>query len=79
MQSSGLCMNAVTQTPQTISLLEVIQLKWMLAGEGVYLHVERLMSDAAYADQALKRAAESTSPTLRAMAQRLRTRPQGLG
>jgi len=87
MQSPGLCMNAVTQTSQTISLLEVIQLKWMLAGEGVYLHVERLiylhverlMTDAAYADRALKRAAESTSPTLRAMAARLRMRLPCLG
>jgi hypothetical protein len=72
-------MNAVTQVHQTISLLEVIQLKWMLAGEGVYLHVERLMSDPTYADQALQRAAESTSPTLRALAIRLRTRLHSQG
>jgi hypothetical protein len=57
-----------------LSLMEVIQLKWMLAGEGVHLHVERLMADPAYAELALKRAAESTSPTLRAMSMRLRVR-----
>jgi hypothetical protein len=68
-------MNAITHIPhQTFSLLEVVQLKWMLAGEGVHLHVERLMSDPVYAEQALQRAAMSTSPTLRAMAMRLRTR-----
>jgi hypothetical protein len=73
-------MNAVTHpSPQAISLMEVIQLKWMLAGEGVHLHVERLMADPAYAAQALERAAASTSPTLRATALRLRLRLAGLG
>lgn len=68
-------MNAVTQTPhQKLSLIDVIHLKWMLAGEGVYLHVERLMADPAYAEQALQRGAASTSPALRAMATRLRLR-----
>jgi hypothetical protein len=73
-------MNAVTHpSPQTFSLMEVIQLKWMLAGEGVHLHVERLMADPVYADQALQRAAASTSPTLRAMALRLRLRLASTG
>ena len=49
-------MNALTQVPhQMYSLLEVVQLKWLLAGEGVHLHVERLMSDPVYAEQALQR------------------------
>ncbi len=70
-------MNALTQVPhQMYSLLEVVQLKWLLAGEGVHLHVERLMSDPAYAEQALQRAARSTNPTLRTMAVRLSTRFQ---
>lgn len=73
-------MNAIAQVPpQALSLMEVIQLKWMLAGEGVHLHVERLMADPAYADQALQRAAASTSPSLRALALRLRLRLAGTG
>ena len=33
-------MNAITHiTHQTFSLLEVVQLKWMLAGEGIHLHL----------------------------------------
>jgi hypothetical protein len=55
-------------------LVEIIELKWLLAGEGVYIHVERLMSDASYARQALARAATSNSPTLRAVAARLEGR-----
>ena len=38
-------------------LVEIIQLKWLLAGEGVYLHVERMLSDPQYAHRALDRAA----------------------
>ena len=66
-------MNVVAKSPpQMPSLVEVIQFKWLLAGEGVYLHVERLMSDPAYAQRALEHAAASESPTLRAAAARLR-------
>ncbi len=68
-------MNAVDTHPtQMPPLVEIIELKWLLAGEGVYIHVERLMSDADYASQALARAAASTSPTLRAVAARLQGR-----
>lgn len=67
--------NPVTQMPP---LVEIIELKWLLAGEGVYIHVERLMSDADYARKALERAAASPSPTLRAAAGRLQGRLLGL-
>lgn len=68
-------MNAVETHPaQMPPLVEIIELKWLLAGEGIYIHVERLMSDANYARQALERAAVSTSPTLRAVAARLEGR-----
>lgn len=68
-------MNAVAAPPlQMLSLIEVIQLKWMLAGEGVHLHVERLMGDRSYAEQALQRAAASSSPAVRALAMRLQMR-----
>jgi len=66
--------NPLTQMPP---LVEIIELKWLLAGEGVYIHVERLMSDADYARQALARAAASPSPTLRAAAARLQGRLGG--
>jgi hypothetical protein len=69
---SSLPMNAVAPNPtQMPPLVEIIELKWLLAGEGVYIHVERLMSDTEYARKALARAAASASPTLRTAAARL--------
>lgn len=56
------------------ALVEIIELKWLLAGEGVHLHVERLQSDPEYARQALARAAASPNATLRETAARLRKR-----
>ena len=58
----------------TLPLVEIIELKWLLAGEGIYIHVEKLQMDAAYAHRALDQASASASPTLRAAARRLRTR-----
>ena len=55
-----------------LPLVEIIQLKWLLAGEGIHIHVERLQRDPAYAMRALDQAAASASPTLRAAALRLR-------
>ena len=70
-------MNTVVRAdaPQS-PLVDVIELKWLLAGEGVHLHVERMLSDEAYAARALARALESTSPVLRTAAERLRARLQ---
>ena len=55
-------------------LVEIIELKWLLAGEGIHIHVERLQNDSAYACRALDKAATSANPTLRATALRLRNR-----
>lgn len=57
-----------------LPLVEIIELKWLLAGEGIHIHVERLQKDGAYALRALDQAAASASPTLRAAALRLRGR-----
>ena len=58
----------------TLQLVESIELKWLLAGEGVRIHVERLQKDPAYALRVLDEAAASASPALRAAALRLRAR-----
>ncbi len=55
-------------------LVEIVELKWLLAGEGVRIHVEHMIDDNAYAARVLNRALESTTPALRAAAERLRTR-----
>jgi hypothetical protein len=59
---------------QALSLVEIIELKWLMVAEGVRVHVERLQADAAYADHMLRLAAASEHATLRATAQRLRQR-----
>ncbi len=56
------------------ALVEIIELKWLLAGEGFRLHVERLQTDADYARQALNRADLSANPAVRESAARLRAR-----
>lgn len=68
-------MNTTTAVdPDSRALVEIIELKWLLAGEGVHLHVERLQSDREYARLALDRAAASPNASLREMAARLRAR-----
>ncbi len=54
------------------ALVRVIELKWLLAGEGCHLHVERMLHDPGYARDALDRAAASRHAALRAAALRLR-------
>ncbi len=54
------------------SLVEIIELKWLLAGEGMHLHVERLTTDTDYARAALRRAEASANPALRETASRVR-------
>ena len=64
-----------TDAPESpLALVDIIELKWLLAGEGIYIHVEKLQQDAGYAQRALDQASASASPTLRAAALRLRTR-----
>ena len=60
-----------------LPLVKIIELKWLLAGEGIHIHVERLQKDTAYARRALDEAAASASPALRAVALNLRNRLSG--
>ncbi len=64
-------MNTVAPGTSTC-LVEIIELKWLLRGQGIDLHVERLQTDAEYARRTLDRAAATPSPVLRAAALRLR-------
>lgn len=66
-------MNAISLGEQaTLDLVAIVELKWMLAGEGVHVHVERLQSDAAYARQCLAAADKSANASIRKVAQRIR-------
>lgn len=58
----------------SLALVEIIELKWLLAGEGFRLHVERLQTDRDYAQQALQRADLSANAAVRETAARLRAR-----
>lgn len=53
-------------------LVEIIELKWLLRGYGVDVHVERLQSDAEYARRTLDHAASTPNAALREAASRLR-------
>ena len=66
-------MNAISQhEPDVLALVEIIDLKWLLTGEGVHLHVERLQRDPAYARGILDSACQSQNPTLAMVAGRVR-------
>ncbi|MBA4175467.1 MAG: hypothetical protein C0505_02725 [Leptothrix sp. (in: Bacteria)] len=52
-------------------LVEIIELKWLLRGHGIDLHVERLQTDPEYARRMLARAAALPSASPRAAATRL--------
>ena len=62
--------------PDSQALVEIIELKWLLAGEGVHVHVEHLQTDRDYARQALHRAQASPNAALRETAARLRNKLQ---
>lgn len=65
-------MNAFSNgEPSAPGLVDIIDLKWLFAHEGVHLHVERLQTDPAYAQDLLERARASTNEAVRAAAQRL--------
>jgi hypothetical protein len=53
-------------------LVAIIELKWLLAGHGVHIHVERLQHDREYARHTLDRAETVPSTALREAALRLR-------
>lgn len=73
-------MNAITGNEQSaLRLVDIVELKWMLAGEGVHVHIEKLQSDPDYARQCLQAAERSSNPTLRQVASKLRTRLDSSG
>ena len=65
-------MNAFTCVEsRSLGLVDIIDLKWLLAREGVHVHVEKLQTDAAYARKLLECAAASPSAAVRAAAQKV--------
>jgi hypothetical protein len=66
-------MNVVEQSDAGSStLVEIIEMKWLLAGLGIRLHVEKLQHDADYARRTLAVADAAPNAALRQAAQRLR-------
>ncbi len=58
----------------TLRLVDIVELKWMLAGEGLHVHVEKLQSDPGYARECLLAAERSGNATVRQVASKLRAR-----
>ncbi len=52
-------------------LVDIIELKWLLARDGVHLHVERLQNDGDYAHACLAAACRSPSAAVRRVAERI--------
>ena len=66
-------MNAFSQREaHALALVDIVDLKWLLAGEGLHVHVERLQKDTAYARTVLEAAARSRNIALPAVALRVR-------
>jgi hypothetical protein len=53
-------------------VVQIVELKWLLAGHGVRLHVERLQTDREYARRILAVALGTGHGALRAAAEKLR-------
>jgi hypothetical protein len=53
-------------------LVDIIEFKWLMAGAGHQVHVERLQADRDYAEHCLASAEAAHIPALRAAAARLR-------
>ena len=65
-------MNAATSTEhRCLSLVEIIDFKWLMAGDGHHVHVEHLQTDPVYAGECLALAARSRIAALRDTAARL--------
>jgi hypothetical protein len=56
----------------SLCLVEIIELKWLLIGHGVAVHVEQLQTDPKYARAVLDRAAEIPNRALQEAAARVR-------
>ena len=66
-------MNASSLSEQSaLRLVDIVELKWMLAGQGLHVHVEKLQSDPVYARECLLAAERSGNANLRRVATRLR-------
>lgn len=63
---------APTARAELLPLVAVIELKWLAAGVGQHLRVERMQHDRAYALAMLEAAVASGQPTLQRAAARLR-------
>jgi len=57
---------------ELLPLVAVIELKWLAAGVGQHLHVERMQRDASYARGVLDAAESSSQAALQRAAARLR-------
>lgn len=68
---------APQHAPHT-SLVDIIDFKWLMAGIGHKVHVERLQADRDYASACLHCGASSRVPALRAASRRL-ARHMGIG
>jgi hypothetical protein len=65
-------MNAVSAPEQgELSLVDIIDFKWLMAGAGLDVHVERMQAEPAYARECLCRGACSDLGLLRETARRL--------
>lgn len=46
-------------------LVNIIEFKWLMAGAGIRVHVERMQADPGYAAQCLREGVQSRIPALR--------------
>ncbi|MEN9629024.1 MAG: hypothetical protein RJA10_2251 [Pseudomonadota bacterium] len=66
-------MNATVHSERpALELVDIIEFKWLLAKDGLHVHVERLQNDSAYALACLEKAACSPREAVQAAARRLR-------
>ena len=65
---------ALLTDTDALALVDIVHLKWLLAGEGLHVHVERLQSDPSYASECLSAAERSANATVRKAASTLRAR-----
>jgi hypothetical protein len=56
---------------QAVSLVDIVDFKWLMAHEGHHVHVERIQTDRAYAHDCLSMASTSSVQALRDVARRL--------
>lgn len=62
---------AASSEERALSLVEIIDFKWLMAGDGHHVHVEHLQTDRDYACRCLTVAAASRIGALRDTARRL--------